>query len=121
MVNKAYAMVHWQQDFDAAEKLCKEAFERDPGCDTAAATLAQVSLTKSKIDDAIYWFEKHLKIARSDVEIVNTIQCEWPAAIVPEGSVDSCADLEASKAQKEFMATYPEYAARLSQIAQNVQ
>ena len=53
LVNKALAVFQWRQDLPAAEALC-----RDPSCEPAVATLAQLALQKSEIDAAITWFEK---------------------------------------------------------------
>lgn len=102
-VNKALALFQWKQDIQAAEALCKEALEIDPDCDVAVATLAQLSLQQGKIDDAIKWFEKSGKLARTEGELVNAITYE-----------------HASRAQAAFLKNFPEYAERLGQIAQGV-
>ncbi|OWZ75289.1 mitochondrial outer membrane 72K protein [Cryptococcus neoformans Bt85] len=100
-VNKALALFQWKQDIAGAEALCKEALEIDPDCDVAVATLAQLSLQQGKIDEAIKWFEKSAQLARTEGELINAITYE-----------------HASKAQVHFLKTYPEFAERLSQIAQ---
>lgn len=102
-VNKALALFQWKQDIQAAETLCKEALEIDPDCDVAVATLAQLSLQQGKIDDAIKWFEKSGKLARTEGELVNAITYE-----------------HASRAQAAFLKNFPEYAERLGQIAQGM-
>lgn len=79
-VNKAYCLVKWKQDFDGAKKLCEEAFATDPACDIAAGTLAQFALQRGDIDEAIRWFETHLSLARTDPEVMTTIQCRWISA-----------------------------------------
>lgn len=58
-----------------AEDLCKEALEIDPDCDVAIATLAQLSLQQGKISEAIDWFEKSAKLARTEVELTTAITC----------------------------------------------
>jgi import receptor subunit TOM70 len=60
-----------------AEALCNEALAIDPDCDVAVATLAQLSLQQGKIDDAIKWFEKSGKLARTEGELANAITCMW--------------------------------------------
>jgi import receptor subunit TOM70 len=102
-VNKALALFQWKQDIQAAESLCKEALEIDPDCDVAVATLAQLSLQQGKIDEAIKWFEKSGKLARTEGELVNAITYE-----------------HASRAQAAFLKNFPEYAERLGQIAQGM-
>jgi len=59
-----------------AEDLCKEALDIDPDCDVAVATLAQLSLQQGKISEAIDWFEKSAKLARTEVELTTAITCE---------------------------------------------
>ncbi|KAK4689665.1 hypothetical protein P7C73_g431, partial [Tremellales sp. Uapishka_1] len=100
LVNKALAIFQWKQDIAASEQLCKEALEIDSECDVAVATLAQLSLQQGKIDQAIMWFEKSAKLARTEPELINAITYE-----------------HASRAQQAFLKNYPEYAERLSQIA----
>jgi import receptor subunit TOM70 len=70
-------MFQWKQNIDDAEVLCQEALNIDPDCDVAVATLAQLSLQQGKIDEAIKWFEKSGKLARTEGELVNAITCEW--------------------------------------------
>ncbi|WVR08724.1 hypothetical protein IAU60_005782 [Kwoniella sp. DSM 27419] len=100
-VNKALALFQWKQDITGADGLCKEALEIDPECDVAVATLAQLSLQQGKIDEAIKWFEKSAQLARTEAELVNAITYEY-----------------ASKSQVQFLKNYPEFAERLSQMAQ---
>jgi import receptor subunit TOM70 len=76
LVNKSLAIFQWKQDIGAAEALCKEALEIDPDCDVAVATLAQLSLQQGKIDEAIEWFEKSGKLARTEGELMNSITYE---------------------------------------------
>ena len=77
LVNKSLAIFQWKQDVKQAEELCEEALSIDPDCDVAVATLAQLSLQQGKIEEAIKWFEKSAKLARTEVELVNAITCEW--------------------------------------------
>lgn len=100
IVNKALAVFQWKQDIAQAEQLCNEALAIDGDCDVAVATLAQLSLQQGKIDEAIKWFEKSGKLARTEGELVNAITYE-----------------HASRAQQAFLRNYPEFAERLSQIA----
>ncbi|ORX40842.1 mitochondrial import receptor subunit tom40 [Kockovaella imperatae] len=100
LVNKSLAIFQWKQDIGQAEAFCQEALEIDPDCDVAVATLAQLSLQQGKIDQAIEWFEKSAKLARTEGELVNAITYE-----------------HASRAQQAFLQNYPEYAERLSQMA----
>lgn len=76
LVNKSLAIFQWKQDIGAAENLCKEALAIDSDCDVAVATLAQLSLQQGKIDEAIKYFEKSGKLARTEAELVNAITCE---------------------------------------------
>lgn len=69
MVNKALALYQWKQDVSAAARLCEEALVIDPECDAAIATLAQLYLQNSRLDDAIDMFERHAKIARTGPEL----------------------------------------------------
>jgi tetratricopeptide (TPR) repeat protein len=78
-VNKALGVFQWKQDMPQAEDLCKEALEMDPECDVAIATLAQLSLQQGKISEAIDWFEKSAKLARTEVELTTAITCESAA------------------------------------------
>jgi len=76
-VNKALGVFQWKQDMQQAEDLCKEALEIDPDCDVAIATLAQLSLQQGKISEAIDWFEKSAKLARTEVELTTAITCAY--------------------------------------------
>jgi import receptor subunit TOM70 len=76
LVNKALAIFQWKQEFATAEQLCKEALQLDPDCDVAVATMAQLSLQQGKTDEAIGWFEKSGKLARTEGELMNAITCE---------------------------------------------
>jgi import receptor subunit TOM70 len=60
-----------------AEKLCNDALAIDPDCDVAVATLAQLSLQQGKIDEAIKWFEKSGRLARTEGELANAITCKF--------------------------------------------
>ena len=76
LVNKSLAIFQWKQDVKQAEELCEEALNIDPDCDVAVATLAQLSLQQGKIEEAIKWFEKSAKLARTEGELINAITCE---------------------------------------------
>ncbi|MCO5604664.1 hypothetical protein L7F22_058834 [Adiantum nelumboides] len=73
MINKALALFQWKQEMAAAEDLCRRALEKDPDCDVAVATLAQLSLQQGKIKEAIDFFERSAEIARTEPELVNAI------------------------------------------------
>ncbi|KAN0060012.1 TOM (translocase of outer membrane) complex component [Thecaphora frezii] len=100
MINKALALFQWKQDMAAAEDLCRQALEKDEDCDVAVATLAQLSLQQGKIQDAIKYFERSAKIARTEPELINAITYE-----------------NASRAQLKFIQDFPEQGAALGQMA----
>lgn len=106
LVNKALAIFQWKQEFSTAEQLCKEALQLDPDCDVAVATMAQLSLQQGKTDEAIGWFEKSGKLARTEGELMNAITCEWRrgGGVVPVFNEPILtADEHASKAQQAFL------------------
>nr|CDI56291.1 probable mitochondrial precursor protein import receptor tom70 [Melanopsichium pennsylvanicum 4] len=100
MINKALALFQWKQDITAAEDLCRQALDKDEDCDVAVATLAQLSLQQGKIQDAIGYFERSAKIARTEPELINALTYE-----------------NASRAQLMFIQEYPEQGAALGQMA----
>ncbi|EST05723.1 Tetratricopeptide TPR2 [Kalmanozyma brasiliensis GHG001] len=100
MINKALALFQWKQDIGAAEELCRQALDKDADCDVAVATLAQLSLQQGKIQDAIEYFERSAKIARTEPELINALTYE-----------------NASRAQLQFIHEYPEQGAALGQMA----
>ncbi|KAJ1020166.1 hypothetical protein NDA16_004446 [Ustilago loliicola] len=100
MINKALALFQWKQDITAAEDLCRQALDKDEDCDVAVATLAQLSLQQGKIQDAIEYFERSAKIARTEPELINALTYE-----------------NASRAQLKFIQEYPEQGAALGQMA----
>lgn len=73
MINKALALFQWKQEVVPAEKLCRKALDKDPDCDVAVATLAQLSLQQGKIKEAIDFFEQSAQIARTEPELINAI------------------------------------------------
>jgi import receptor subunit TOM70 len=73
MINKALALFQWKQEMGSAEDLCRRALEKDPDCDVAVATLAQLSLQQGKIKEAIDFFERSAQIARTEPELINAI------------------------------------------------
>lgn len=75
-VNKALGVFQHKQDMAQAEQLCKDALKIDPDCDVAVSTLAQLSLQQGKIAEAIEWFEKSAKLARTEVELTTAITCQ---------------------------------------------
>ena len=56
----------------------------------AVATLAQLSLQQGKIDDAIEWFEKSAKLARTEGELINAITCEQPVVLRLSAAPQGC-------------------------------
>ncbi|PWZ01707.1 putative mitochondrial precursor protein import receptor tom70 [Testicularia cyperi] len=100
MINKALALFQWKQDIVAAEDLCRKALDKDEDCDVAVATLAQLSLQQGKIQDAIEYFERSAKIARTEPELINALTYE-----------------NASRAQLKFIQEFPEQGAALGQMA----
>ena len=88
LVNKALAIFQWKQDMPQAEKLCNEALAIDPDCDVAVATLAQLSLQQGKLEEAIKWFEKSGKLARTEGELANAITCTFGVSYELYGYTD---------------------------------
>ncbi|KAG8983185.1 TOM (translocase of outer membrane) complex component, partial [Tulasnella sp. 427] len=100
IVNKALATYQWKQDLDAAIELCEEAIAIDSECDAAIATVAQLYLQTSRLDDAIKMFQQHSKIARTAPELEQCFTFEY-----------------ATRAQQEFAKNYPTQAKELEQMA----
>jgi len=73
IVNKGLTMYQWEQNIPGAEKCCLDALAIDPECDAAVATLAQLSLQRGKIEDAVKYFDKQVELARSEPEMVNAL------------------------------------------------
>jgi import receptor subunit TOM70 len=104
IVNKGLAQFQWKSDFAAAEQLCREALERDPECEAAIATLAQLLLQHSRLKDACEMFRRHVAIGRSEMEIQATLNY-----------------LLATEAQLKFVDDFPEKASLLSDLAKSMQ
>ncbi|UZJ56957.1 hypothetical protein CBS101457_006277 [Exobasidium rhododendri] len=100
MINKALALFQWKQEMGAAETLCRSALDKDPDCDVAVATLAQLSLQQGKIKEAIEYFERSAQIARTEPELINAITYE-----------------NASRAQLRFIDDFPEEGKLLQSLA----
>lgn len=100
MINKALALFQWKQDMETAETLCRKALDKDPDCDVAVATLAQLSLQQGKIQEAITYFERSAQIARTEPELINAITYE-----------------NAARAQLKFIEDFPEESRMLQSIA----
>jgi len=103
MVNKGLAIFQWKSDLAGAETLCREALEADPECEAALATLAQLLLQHSRLEDAVEMFRRHGQIARSEPELVTTLNYQL-----------------ATQAQIEFVKNYPEQRAVLSSLARSM-
>lgn len=100
MINKALALFQWKQQMAEAEALCRKALDKDPDCDVAVATLAQLSLQQGKIKDAIDFFERSAEIARTEPELINAITYE-----------------NAARAQLRFIEDFPEESKMLQSLA----
>ncbi|TFK35789.1 mitochondrial outer membrane translocase receptor TOM70 [Crucibulum laeve] len=100
LVNKGLALYQMKQDIGAAERCCNEALRIDNECEAALATLAQLSLQQSRIEDAAKLFERQAKLARSEPELMNAITYQY-----------------ATQAQVEFLKNYPEKAQELAALA----
>ncbi|KAF7329236.1 ADP/ATP carrier receptor [Mycena kentingensis (nom. inval.)] len=100
LVNKGLAMYQWKQDLKAAEECCLEALAIDPECETAVATLAQLTLQQGSIEKAVELFERQAELARSEPELVNALTYRY-----------------ASESQLEFMKAYPAMAAEMRAMA----
>lgn len=100
MINKALALFQWKQQMAEAEELCRKALDKDPDCDVAVATLAQLSLQQGKIKDAIDFFERSAEIARTEPELINAITYE-----------------NAARAQLRFIEDFPEESKMLQSLA----
>ncbi|GLB42705.1 putative tetratricopeptide repeat [Lyophyllum shimeji] len=103
LVNKGLALYQWKQDIGAAERCCAEALRIDPECEAAVATLAQLSLQQSKIEQAVEYFGRQSALARSEPELVNALTYQY-----------------ASMSQVEFLKNYPQMAAQLSALARGI-
>lgn len=103
LVNKGLALYQWKQDFAAAEKCCSEALAIDPECEAAIASLAQLCLQQSKIEEASQYFEQQAELARSEAELMSALNY-----------------LYATKAQKSFIDSYPEMQSQLNSIARQM-
>ncbi|EJD00277.1 TPR-like protein [Fomitiporia mediterranea MF3/22] len=93
MVNKGLALFQWKNDLAGAEKIIKEALEADPECEAAVATLAQISLQRGEVEQAMKYFERQVDLARTEADVMNALQF-----------------MHAAKAQNEFSRNYPDIA-----------
>ncbi|EJD38367.1 mitochondrial outer membrane translocase receptor TOM70, partial [Auricularia subglabra TFB-10046 SS5] len=104
LVNKGLTLFQWKNDFEAAERLCKEALEIDPECEAAVATLGQLLLQHARLQEACEMFARHVSISRSEQELQNTLNYKL-----------------ATEAQLAFVKNYPEKAEMLSEVARSLQ
>jgi import receptor subunit TOM70 len=79
MLNVAILNVQWKQESSLAETLCKKAIEVDPLCDIAYTQLAQLLCLSNRLEEAIEIYEKAIKIARTEAELVNVISMQEAA------------------------------------------
>jgi len=96
MINRALAVFQWRQDFETAERGCKEAIELDPLCDIGVATLAQLLLQQNRVRESVEYFRRSGDLARTETELVNALTFE-----------------HAGLAQLEFLDKYKEHAISL--------
>ncbi|KAF9512040.1 hypothetical protein BS47DRAFT_1486522 [Hydnum rufescens UP504] len=101
--NKALTIYQWQQDLPAAERLLREALKIDPDCDSAIATLAQLTLQQGRLDDAVELFSKHASIARTEPELEQALTFKYATA-----------------AQRQFLKEFPHMASQMSQLAHSM-
>jgi import receptor subunit TOM70 len=73
LVNKARALYQWGQDLPGAAALCWAALVLDDECNAAVGTLAQLSLKKWQIEEAIELFLRHAEIVRTAAERVQAL------------------------------------------------
>lgn len=100
MVNKALAVFQARQAIDEAMNLCRQALGTDPYCDVAVATLAQLSLQRGQLHEAVGYFERNAAVARTETELVNAYTYAM-----------------ATRAQLEFVESFPEQASALPGLA----
>lgn len=74
MVNKGLTLFQWKNDLAAAEKIIKEALVSDPECEAAVATLAQISLQRGEVEQAMTYFQRQVELARTEADIMNALQ-----------------------------------------------
>lgn len=82
IVNKALAVYQWQQDLPTAERLLKEALEIDPECDSALATLAQLTLQQGNLEESIELFGRHADIARTEGELEQALTFKFVRLLI---------------------------------------
>lgn len=83
LVNKGLALYQWKQDVAAAERCCQEALRIDDECEAAVATLAQLKLQQSKIEEAVELFKRQAQLARSEPELVNALTYQYVCIVLP--------------------------------------
>ncbi|KAL5521946.1 TOM70 [Sanghuangporus sanghuang] len=93
MVNKGLTLFQWKNDLAAAEKIIKEALVADPECEAAVATLAQISLQRGEVEQAMTYFQRQVELSRTEADVMNALQF-----------------MHAAKAQNEFARNYPDLA-----------
>jgi len=82
LVNKGLALYQYKQDIGAAERSCNEALRVDPECEAAVATLAQLNLQQSKIQEAAEMFKRQADLARSEPELMNALTYEFVSCLL---------------------------------------
>jgi import receptor subunit TOM70 len=92
MVNKGLALYQWKQDINASAECCKEALAIDNECEAAVATLAQLALQQSKIEEAIGYFERQVQLARSEPEMANALTYQFVSLLLAFFSLNQVAN-----------------------------
>lgn len=74
MVNKGLTLFQWKNDIAGAEKIIKDALEADPECEAAVATLAQISLQRGEVEQAMKYFQRQVDLSRTEPDVMNALQ-----------------------------------------------
>ncbi|KAL9544469.1 hypothetical protein PS6_008747 [Mucor atramentarius] len=72
-INKAMILYQHLGKPDEAIQLCKNAFNADPACDAAVASLAQMLIEQDRPSEALVYYEKAIDLARTKTELEHAI------------------------------------------------
>ncbi|ORX55657.1 TPR-like protein [Hesseltinella vesiculosa] len=100
-INKAMLKHQAFKEADEAISLCKTAFEADPACDAAVASLGQLYLERGEPEQALTYYNLAIDLARTQPELEHAISY-----------------VEATKTQIKFSKDFPEAAAKLRSLRQ---